>query len=91
MILLRRGGRILQLPELAEQAVEEIPLRGKICQPGARKDTQNYPLHFQGMLLQRKVETNFYRSFTSRFDSPREWCGSFPFRCWDPESVCFNL
>ena len=49
MILLRRGGRILQLPELAEQAMEEIPLRGKICQPGARQDTQNHPLHFQGL------------------------------------------
>ncbi len=67
-MLLRRGGRILQLPELAEQAVEEIPLRGKICQPGARQDTQNHPLHYKGLYLHGKVETNFCRSFESRIN-----------------------
>ncbi len=49
MIFPRRSWRILQLPELTEQAMEEIPLRGKICQPGASQDAQNHPLHFQGL------------------------------------------
>ena len=36
--LLRWSGRVLQLPELAQQAVEKVPLRGEICQSCARQD-----------------------------------------------------